>query len=57
MAAVKNIDAQFLRQRVSPMRPFAGDERVHAFLRRLFQIPARAAGHDPDRSQFRCHRE
>ena len=32
MAAVKNVDAQFLRQRISPMRPFAGDKSVHAFL-------------------------
>ena len=52
MAAVKDIQAQFLRQRVSPMRPFAGDERVHAFLRGLFQLRARAAGHHAD--AFAC---
>src|SRR6266516_2097531 len=30
------------------MGPFAGDERVHAFARRLFQFAARAASHQPD---------
>ena len=38
MAAVKNVQAKFLRQRISPVRAFAGDERVHAFARRLFQF-------------------
>src|ERR1022692_2677243 len=32
MTAVKNVHAQFLRQRVRPVRAFAGDESVHAFL-------------------------
>ena len=30
------------------MRAFAGDECVHAFIRRQFQTVTRAAGHDPD---------
>ena len=30
------------------MRPFAGDEGIHAFRRRLFQAVARAAAHDAD---------
>ena len=30
MATVKNIEAKLLGQRGSPMRPFAGDKRVHA---------------------------
>ena len=48
MAAVKNIQSQILRQRISPVRAFAGDERVHAFARGQFQIAARAAGDNPD---------
>jgi len=48
MAAVKDVYAQFLRQRIGPMRPFAGDEGIHAFRRRLFQAVARAAAHDAD---------
>ena len=48
MAAVKNIHAQFLRQRISPMRTFAGDEGVHAFAAGEFQVTARAAGDDAD---------
>src|SRR6516165_5551801 len=43
MAAVKNIDAQFLGHGVGPVRAFAGDESVHALGRRLFQIAARSA--------------
>src|ERR1039458_6371792 len=48
MAAVKNIQLQFYRQCVSPVRAFAGNEGVHAFARRQFQIAARATRHDPD---------
>jgi len=48
MAAVKNIQLQFHRQCVSPVRAFAGNEGVHAFARRQFQIAARATRHDPD---------
>src|SRR5438552_4789226 len=46
MATVKNVDAQFLGQSKRPMRPLAGDERVHSFTRRSFQFTARAAGYD-----------
>ena len=48
MAAIKNVQAQFLGERKRPMGPFAGDERVHAFARRLPQLTARSAGHHPD---------
>src|ERR1051325_11141964 len=48
MAAVKDVDAEFLRQRVRPMRSFAGDERVNAFRLRLLHAVARAAGDDAD---------
>src|SRR5437879_11134909 len=33
VSAVKNVHAQLLSQRESPVRPFAGDEGVHAFAR------------------------
>ena len=48
VAAVKDVHPQFLRQRKRPMRPLAGDERVHAFARRQFQFRAGSAGDDPD---------
>ena len=48
MAAVKNVDAEFFGNCISPMRAFTGDERVHAFIRRLFQIATGAAGDDAD---------
>src|SRR5205809_4604301 len=48
MAAIENVQTQFLSERKCPMGPFAGDERVHAFARRLFQFAARAASHHPD---------
>ena len=48
VAAVKNIQPQFLRQSKCPVRTFAGDECVHAFIHRQFQIAARATRHDPD---------
>ena len=48
MAAVKDVQSQFFRHRKSPLRPFAGDERVHAFIGGNFQIAARAAGDDAD---------
>jgi len=45
MAAVKYVKAEFLRERVSPMRAFAGDKRVYTCFSRLFQVAARAAGY------------
>src|SRR2546429_6898377 len=46
VAAVKYVHAEFFRHGKRPMRPFARDERVHAFPRGLLQFTARAAGHD-----------
>ena len=48
VAGVKNIQAEFLGERIRPVRPFAGDERVHAFRRRELQIAARPAGDHAD---------
>ena len=48
MAAKKNIHAQFFRQRVSPVRAFAGDVGVHALGGGLLQIRAGAAGDNAD---------
>ena len=48
MAAVKHVDAELFGQRVCPVRAFAGDESIHAFGCSLLQLPARAAGHNPD---------
>src|SRR2546423_906895 len=48
MAPVKNIQAKFLRQRVSPVRSFTRNKGIHAFCRRLFEFRARAAGNDAD---------
>src|SRR5579859_4584691 len=45
MAAVENVDAELLRQRVSPVRAFAGDKRVHTFIGCEFQVATRAAGY------------
>ena len=46
VAAVKYVHAEFFRQGKRPMRPFAGDECVHAVPRGLLQFTARPAGHD-----------
>src|SRR5262245_54729125 len=48
MAAVEHVDAKFFGLCKSPMRPFAGSEGIHAFLRGDFQIAARAAGDHAD---------
>ena len=48
VAAVENVQAQFLRQRISPVRPFASDEGIHAFFRRPFYFRARASGNNTD---------
>src|SRR2546427_8095466 len=48
MTAIENVQAQFFGERKCPMGSFTGDERVHAFKRRLFQLAARAACHYPD---------
>jgi hypothetical protein len=48
MAGVKDIDSQFFRQSVSPMRPFSGDERIHALSARPGEIGSGAAGHNSD---------
>ena len=44
MTAVKDAEAEYLRQRVRPMRSFAGAARIHAFRRGLLQIAARTTG-------------
>ena len=46
VAAVKNVDAGILGQRMRPVRAFAGDEGVHAFLCRQFQFRPCAACDD-----------
>src|SRR5215471_6063082 len=48
MPSVKHVDAQFLRRRVSPVRPFARHECVHAYLRRQLELTPRAARDDAD---------
>ena len=48
MAAVKNVQAQFLRHSKRPVRTFTGDERVHTLLSRALEFVARVAGHDAD---------
>ena len=48
MAAIENIHAQFLRQRISPMRTFAGNECVHVLSNSLLDAIARTAGDDTD---------
>jgi len=52
MAAVENVDAEFLGNCISPMRAFAGDERVHTFVSSQFQVRTGAAGHDANFSQM-----
>src|ERR1035437_10197771 len=46
MPAVQNVQTQVFSQGISPMLPFARDERVHLLIRRLLQIVARATAHD-----------
>ena len=46
MTAVKHVDAQFFRQRISPVRAFTGDEGVGALGHRLSYLRAGTAGHD-----------
>lgn len=48
VAAVKNVKAEFFGHGVGPMRAFAGDEGVHAFIGSFLKIVARAAGDDAD---------
>src|SRR5438046_1037327 len=48
MAAIQNVDAQFLSQRKSPMRPFPGNKRINFLLRGFGDLRARAPGDDPD---------
>ena len=48
MASVKDVQAQFLRQRIRPVRPFARDERVHPFRGGDLQLAPRPARHHPD---------
>lgn len=53
MAAVKNVQAQILGQRVGMMRAFSGDKCIHPFVRRNFQTGPRAAGHDANSPALR----
>ena len=61
VAAIKNVNAQFLGQSVGPVRPFAGDKCIHTFARRHLQLAAGAAGHDtnttanPVATRNECH--
>lgn len=48
MATVNEIDAQFLRERVAPVRSLTGDEGVDACFGHRAHLGARAAGHDAD---------
>src|ERR1041384_5426918 len=48
MAAIQDIEPQLFRKRVSPMRPLAGDKRIHPFGRRFGQLTARGTRHDAD---------
>src|ERR1700757_2444663 len=48
MAAVEDVHAELFGERVSPVRPFAGDEGVHAFARGEFQLTPCAARDDAD---------
>src|ERR1043166_2893275 len=48
MAAVEQIQAEFLRHGISPMRPLARDERVHTFLGGSLQFASGAAGAEAD---------
>src|SRR5882724_910033 len=48
VAAIENIDAEFLGHGVGPMGSFAGDEGVNAFIGGFFKIPSCSAGDDAD---------
>jgi len=48
VAAVENVDPQFLGQRPGPVRAFAGDKRIHPFRRRARDASAGATGDDAD---------
>src|SRR4051812_47999071 len=46
MPGVEDVEAEFLAERVGPMRSFAGDERVHALGGGSLEVAAGAAGDD-----------
>jgi hypothetical protein len=48
VAAVQDVQPEFFGRGVGPVRAFAGDEGVHAFLRRQFELGAGAACHHAD---------
>src|SRR6266478_892491 len=48
MAAIQNVQTKFFGLGKGPVRPFARDKCIDAFLGGDFQIAARAAGHNPD---------
>ena len=48
MPTVEDIHTQIFSQCIRPMRPFAGNERIHAFRRSLFEIAPCATAHDAD---------
>ena len=48
MAPVKHIQAEILSHPIGPMRPFAGDKRVHPLVGCLLQITSRPTAHDAD---------
>src|SRR6185436_9728137 len=58
VTAIKHVDAHFLSHRVSPMRSFSGDERVHSLVGGLLQFTTGAACHHTDAfADFRATRE
>ena len=57
MAAVKHVNAQFLGQRIIPVRAFAGDERVHAFVAASFKPSPAPPVTTPMRRKFPRRRE
>src|SRR5688572_24771713 len=48
MTAIKQIYAEFFRQRISPMRAFSRDKRVDSFVRSPFHLATCAARHHTD---------
>ncbi len=48
MATVKNVHSQLFTECVSPVRPLAGDQRVHTFLRGSLYFSACATRHHAD---------
>lgn len=44
MTAVENVEAEFFGHGVGPMRSFAGDESVDAFVGGFFEIASRTSG-------------